>query len=138
MPSANYQVARASCWTSIIGLSQCDAEHPTYRTSELHHFKYNDNIPQGSEAELMLPDIDYQHHRITMLDPSHKAATARCQVFLTDIRQKNRPHHCYQSIMPDTIIKLPQHDARHSIYTTSEAYQSVSHPLTHCVIYSIQ
>jgi len=138
MPSAKHHVARASCWTLIIGLSQCDAEHPTYRTSERRHSKNNVNVPRGAEAELMLPDIGYQPHQITMLDPSQEAATARCQVFLTDIRQKNRPHHCYQSIMPDTIIKLPQHDARHSIYTTSEAYQSVSHPLTHCVIYSIQ
>jgi len=103
MPSVNHHVARASCWTSIIGLSQCDAEHPTYRTSELHHSKNNVNVPCGTEADPMLPDIDYQRHQITMLDPSHKAATARYQVFLTDIRQKSRPHHCYQSIMPDTI-----------------------------------
>ena len=104
--SANHHVARAPCCTSIIGLSQCDAEHPTYRTSELHHSKYNVNVPRGAEAELILPDIDYQPHRITMLDPSHKAATARCQAFLTDIRQKNRPHHCYQSIMPDAIHQI--------------------------------
>jgi len=106
MPSAKHHVARASCWTLIIGLSQCDAEHPTYRTSERRHSKNNVNVPRGAEAELILPDIDYQPHRITMLDPSHKAATARCQAFLTDIRQKNRPHHCYQSIMPDAIHQI--------------------------------
>ena len=68
-----------------------------------------------------------------MLDTSYQVATTRCQVLHRQviILDKKIDHVSVTRAwcrMP--FIRLPQHNARHSTYRTSEMHQSVTQPLT--------